>query len=242
MMTASHMARHYEVSASTLGRSLLPRGCSWRAAVTARFGIGVVGLRGGRLSHVRLPNGAVNHTAFTHVLEALPDATFEDATDVVGMIRAEEIACLRHAARIAEAGVEKLVELARPGADASVVYAAVTERMLALGSEYYPLAITSDPIGEPQSARYTNPPLGRRFQANDLITNQLPYLRARSGVCQAASDGLQLRHDRSRVAGQITAVHAPGGLGEAERLPHVTVRYAFGPPREAVSTNARISA
>ena len=154
-----------------------PMADALKEAGMERARIGVVGLHGGRLSHVRLPDGAVNHTAFAHVREALPDATFEDATDVVGFVRAvksaEEITCLRHAARIAEAGVEKLVELARPGADAAVVYAAVTERMLALGSEYYPLAITFDPIGERQSARYTNPPLGRRFQANDLITNEV---------------------------------------------------------------------
>jgi Xaa-Pro aminopeptidase len=142
-----------------------------------RARIGVVGLHGGRLSHVRLPDGAVNHTAFMQVREALPDATFEDATEIVGRVRFvksdEEITCLRHAARIAEAGVATLVEHARPGADASVVYARVTERMLSLGSEYYPLAITFDPVGERQSARYTNPPLGRRFQANDLITNEV---------------------------------------------------------------------
>jgi Xaa-Pro aminopeptidase len=154
-----------------------PMADALKEAGMERARIGVVGLHGGRLSHVRLPDGAVNHTAFAHVLEALPNATFEDATDVVGFVRAvksaEEITCLRQAARIAEAGVAKLVELARPGADASVVYAAVTERMLALGSEYYPLAITFDPIGERQSARYTNPPLGRRFQANDLITNEV---------------------------------------------------------------------
>jgi Xaa-Pro aminopeptidase len=142
-----------------------------------RARIGVVGLLGGRLSHVRLPDGAVNYTAFAQVRQALPNATFEDATDVVGMVRYvksdEEITCLRHATRMAEAGVDELVKQARPGADAAVVYAAVTERMLEMGSEYHPLAITFDPIGERQSARYTNPPLGRRFQANDLITNEV---------------------------------------------------------------------
>jgi Xaa-Pro aminopeptidase len=146
-------------------------------AGVARARIGVVGLQGGRVSHVRLPDGTVNYTAFAEVRRVFPDATFEDATDVVGMVRYvkgdEEIACLRHAARIAEAGVDQLVDLATPGADAAVVYAAVTERMLELGSEHTPLAITFDPIGERSSARYTNPPLGRRFQVNDLITNEV---------------------------------------------------------------------
>ncbi|MEA2640903.1 MAG: hypothetical protein QOF51_2297, partial [Chloroflexota bacterium] len=141
-----------------------------------RARIGVVGLLGGKLSHVRLPDGTVNHTAFSQVQEALPNATFEDATDVVGMVRyvksAEEIDCLRHATRMAEAGVDELVEMARPGADAAVVYAAVTERLLTMGSEWYPLALTIGQIGEPER-RYTNPPLGMRFKANDLIGNEV---------------------------------------------------------------------
>jgi ectoine hydrolase len=154
-----------------------------------RARIGVVGLLGGRMSHVRLPDGTVNHTAYAQVLAALPNATFEDATDVVGMVRSvkseEEITCLRHATRMAEAGVEELAKTARPGADASVVYAAVMQRILMLGSEYYPLALTFDPIGQPRSARYTNPPVGRRFQANDLITNEISAVW---GVEQAQED------------------------------------------------------
>jgi Xaa-Pro aminopeptidase len=139
--------------------------------------IGVAGLLGGKLSHARTPDGLVNHTAFAQVLKALPNATFEDATNVLGAVRyvksEEEITCLRHAAGMAEAGIDELIETAQPGTDAAVVYAAVTERMLSMGSEYTPLALTFDPIGQPRSARYTNPPLGRRFQANDLITNEV---------------------------------------------------------------------
>ncbi len=142
-----------------------------------RARIGVVGLLGGRVTHVRLPDGTVNHTVYAQVLAALPNATFEDATDIVGMVRyvksEEELICLRGATRIAEAGVDQLVELARPGADAAVVYAAVTERLLTLGSEYYPLALRFGPIGGREGVRHTDPPLGIRFQPNDLITNEV---------------------------------------------------------------------
>src|SRR5436190_16827073 len=74
-----------------------------------RARIGVVGLKGGRLSHVRSVDGVVVHSAYAEVVRRLPNATFEDATDVVSMARyiksEEEIASLRKATEIAEAGI-----------------------------------------------------------------------------------------------------------------------------------------
>jgi Xaa-Pro aminopeptidase len=140
-----------------------------------RARIGVAGLKGGQVTHVRNPDGVVNHSAYAEVLRRLPNATFEDATDVVGFARYvksdEEVDCLRRAAAIAEAGIEEMAELARPGADAAVVYARVMGRMLDLGSAYYPLAFYVAPLGE-EGARNTNPPIGRRLQAGDYITNE----------------------------------------------------------------------
>ena len=142
-----------------------------------RARIGVVGLMGGSLSHVRAPDGRVNHSAYAHVVSRFPNATFEDATDVVGRVRYvksdEEIECLRMATRIAEAGVDEMVAGARPGADAAVLYAAVMERMLGMGSEYYPLAVRIAPAGGPEGARLTDPPIGMRLARNDLITNEV---------------------------------------------------------------------
>jgi len=140
-----------------------------------RARIGVAGLKGGKVSHVRNPDGVVNHSAYAEVLRRLPNATFEDATDVVGFARyvkgEEEITCLRRAAAIAEAGIEEMAELARPGMDEAVLYARVMGRMLDMGSEYYPLALYVAPLGE-EGARHTNPPLGRRLQNGDYITNE----------------------------------------------------------------------
>ena len=142
-----------------------------------RARIGVVGLRGGRVAHVRAIDGVVNHSSYAEVVRRLPNATFEDATDVVGMVRYvksdEEIACLRRSTQIAEAGVEEMAELARPGVDEAVMYARVTGRMLEMGSEWVPLAMYTGPIDGPEPERHTNPPLGRRLQANDLITNEV---------------------------------------------------------------------
>jgi Xaa-Pro aminopeptidase len=140
-----------------------------------RARIGVAGLHGGKVSHVRNPDGVVDHSAYAEVLHRLPNATFEDATDVVGFARyvkgQEEIDCLRRGATLAEAGIEEMIELARPGVDEAVLYARVMGRMLDLGSAYYPLAIHIGPLGT-EAPRHTNPPIGRRLRAGDYITNE----------------------------------------------------------------------
>jgi Xaa-Pro aminopeptidase len=142
-----------------------------------RARIGVAGLRGGRLAHVRAPEGVVNHSPYAEVVRQLPSAIFEDATDVVGSVRhvksAEEIDCLRHAVEIAEAGIDVMIAEARPGVELGPVYARVMERMLELGSEYYPLAIAADPAGTPSPVRYTNPPPRKQLRPNALITPEV---------------------------------------------------------------------
>lgn len=142
-----------------------------------RARIGVVGLKGGKVSHVSAPDGVVNHTAFSEVMRRLPNATFHDATDVVGFVRycksAEEISFLEGAVSIAEAGIDEMVRLARPGLDGALLYAAVTERMLELRSEYHPLVLSMDSIDAPTPTRYTNPPIGTCLESNALITNEV---------------------------------------------------------------------
>ncbi|MPZ15065.1 MAG: hypothetical protein GEU73_11685 [Chloroflexi bacterium] len=67
--------------------------------------IGVSGLGVGRVTHARAPDGVVNHVAHAEVLKRLPNATFVDATDVVGFARyvksEAEITCLRRARQLA---------------------------------------------------------------------------------------------------------------------------------------------
>ena len=146
-----------------------------RDAGMERARIGVCGLKGGKVSHVRAPDGVVNYASFAEAVRQLPDATFEDATDVVGFARYvksdEEIECLRRAAAIAEAGIEEMIEAAQPGADAAVVYTRTVARMMELGSEHYPLAMHIGPVGG-ESPRFTDPPLGRRLGPGDYITNE----------------------------------------------------------------------
>ena len=105
-------------------------------------------------------------------MSKLPNATFDDATDVVGLVRYvksdEETVFLRRSAAVAAAGLDALINLARPGVDAGVLYADVTARLLELRSEYYPLALTLDPIGTLKPKRYMNPPIGKRLASNTV--------------------------------------------------------------------------
>jgi len=142
-----------------------------------RARIGVAGLKGGLVTHCNSIDGVVNHTALEYVKSKLPDATFDDATDVVGFVRyvksAEEIEFVRRSAQIAEAALDELIKLARPGVDAGVLYAGVIARLLELRSEYYPLTMTADLIGTTLPKRYTNPPIGKRLEKNTLITSEV---------------------------------------------------------------------
>jgi len=141
-----------------------------------RARIGVTGLGRGKVTHGRALAGSISHEAYAYVLARLPNATFVPADDVVGFARYvksdEEIACLRRGAEIATAGIERMIEVARPGVPEAELYASVMERMLELGSEYYPVALYSSPLGEP-SLRYEDPPpLERMLQRGYLLTHE----------------------------------------------------------------------
>jgi len=152
--------------------------------------IGVVGLKGGSVTHCNSIDGVVNHTALEHVKSKLPNARFDDATDVVGFVRyvksAEEIGFVRRSAQIAEAALDELIKLARPGVDAGVLYADIIARLLELRSEYYPLVMTTDPIETLMPKRYTNPPIGKRLEKNTLITSEVNAISGAqlTQVCQ----------------------------------------------------------
>ena len=155
-----------------------------------RARVGVVGLQGGMVTHCSSIDGVANHTALERAKGKLPNARFEDATDIVGLVRyvksAEEIVFVRESAAVANAGLDELIKLARPGADARVLYASALARMLELRSEYFPMTITIDSIRTEKPKRYSNPPLGRRLEANALITNEINAIRGAqvTQVCQ----------------------------------------------------------
>jgi len=151
-----------------------------------RARIGVAGLGVGRVTHARAADGVVNYGAYAEVLKRLPNATFVDATDVVGFVRyvksEEEITCLRRATAISEAGIDEMIEVARPGVDEAVLYGRVTGRLMELGSEHYNQArsdwtahgwaLKTGPL-EGHQPRFTGPPVGRRLQHGTFITNEV---------------------------------------------------------------------
>ncbi len=131
-------------------------------------------------------DGVLNYGSFAELTRLLPNATFVDATDVVGFVRYvksdEEIACLRRAAAIAEAGIEEMAAEAHEGVDEAVLYARVTARLMELGSEHYcraktdwssgGYALVTGLLGEPRR-RFTDAPIGRRLKEGTLITNEV---------------------------------------------------------------------
>jgi Xaa-Pro aminopeptidase len=169
--------------AEPMGEALLDLGMN-------RARVGVVGLKGGRVTHCSSIDGVVNHAALEQVMCKLPDASFDDATDVVGFVRyvksAEEIAFVRQSVDVACAGLAEIVRLARPGVDAGMLYAQVLARMLELGSEYFPMMMTIDSVEQQKPKQYTNPPTGRRLQQDALITNEINAILGaqQTQVCQ----------------------------------------------------------
>ena len=142
-----------------------------------RARIGVSGIRRGFYTHGRAFHGVVNHSSYVEVLRRLPDATFENATEVIGHARyiksAEQIACLRRGAAIAAAGIEKMIELARPGMDEGLLYTRVMQRMVSLGSEYYPMAFYSGLHGDGRLPRFEDPAEDRRLKSGYRIANEV---------------------------------------------------------------------
>jgi Xaa-Pro dipeptidase len=142
-----------------------------------RARIGVSGIRRGFYTHGRAFHGVVNHSSYAEVLRRLPNARFENATEVVGHARyvksAEQIDCLGRSAAIAAAGIEKMIEVARPGMDEGLLYARVMQRMLALGSEYYPMAFYSGLHGGGRLPRFEDPSEGRTLQPSYRIANEV---------------------------------------------------------------------
>jgi Xaa-Pro dipeptidase len=181
----------------TSGRGWLePTVQALREAGMERARIGVVGLGSGEFTLANSVDGVVVHSAYVELLSALPDATFQDATDVIGAARfvksAEEIDALRRASQIAEAGLETLVQQARPGMSESALYARVMGRMLSLGSPYVPLALATGPADQPRYW-HVDPQPGRILEAGWLIEAEV----------RAAWGGLVAYETQSVILGPV---------------------------------------
>jgi Xaa-Pro aminopeptidase len=160
--------------AEPMGEALLDLGME-------RARVGVSGLSGGTVIHCHSIDGVVNHTALAQVMAKVPNASFDDATDVIGLVRyvksEEEISFIRESTQVASAGLDELIRLARPGVDAGVLYADVLAHILELRSEYTPPILTIGSIHDHTAEGCCNPPIGRRLQQGDLIINEISAIR-----------------------------------------------------------------
>src|SRR5437764_14335505 len=114
--------------------------------------IGVCGLQPGRYNLMRVPDGVVGSNLMDQLRTTFPQARIVSATDVTGEARmtksAEEIAFLERSTAIAEAGLDALLEMARPGIRESSCYAAMIAAEIEQGSALpFKLSWESGPAG-----------------------------------------------------------------------------------------------
>jgi Xaa-Pro aminopeptidase len=118
--------------------------------------VGIVGLR-----------GIVPLADYEALVAALPNVVFEDATRLVGAIKArkdeDDIAELRRTAAIADRGWAAGRARLRPGASAREVGAAMHEAVRAEGARDVLIFVSADPY-------FLGIPSDRRFVAGDLVT------------------------------------------------------------------------
>jgi Xaa-Pro dipeptidase len=117
-----------------------------------RATIGICGMTHGAYAVVRQRDGYAGYTAVQRLQEALPDARFVSATDLMGEARfvksAEEIAFLRQGTAIAERSLHALLQTARVGVFEPLLMAQMYQAAIAAGGSM-PIMFgwTSGPFG-----------------------------------------------------------------------------------------------
>lgn len=108
---------------------------------------------------------------FAPLAERLPHASFRDGQPVLDRARArkhpEEVKALRHAAQVADAGMQTALSLLRPGAREDEVATVVAQTMLSEGAE----EVTHRPLVEsgPHGWLGYRFPTDRRIQNGDMV-------------------------------------------------------------------------
>jgi Xaa-Pro dipeptidase len=132
--------------------------------------IGVAGLAGS----IRAPDGMIPYHTMRHLQEALPNATFEDATYAMQQVRSvksdEEIAFLARSMELIDLGYESILQHARPGVSDWSVWGQMMGAMAAAGSE---LPVHCNWIAGPHPGRTMTRPTFRPLEPGDLIVNEV---------------------------------------------------------------------
>lgn len=145
--------------------------------------VGVTGVGAG----TRSPEGTVAHGFWVALTEALPEAEFVDATDLMRQVRfvkgTEEIEALRKSCKIIEKGVAAKIEAALPGAIDWEVWAAAIGAMMKHGSE---IPVHVNWISGKDPVRTLTRPTFRVLERGDLIINELEanWMGYRSQIVQ----------------------------------------------------------
>jgi Xaa-Pro aminopeptidase len=136
----------------------------------SRARIGITGLDGG----TRTPEGTIMHGTLRALSEALPQAQFVDATELLQEVRevksAEEIAVLQCSVDIVERAIEAQARAAQPGVPDYVVWAETMHALFARGSE---LSVHYNWVAAPNPGRTLTRPTARRLEAGDVIVAEI---------------------------------------------------------------------
>lgn len=138
--------------------------------------IGICGLAPSPLLFMRAPDGVVGHTLVEKLRAELPDARIVSGTEVMAEARMvkseEEIAFLEKGVRLAEAGLQALLDTARPGIKESACYAALVAAEIARDCTLpFMIGWVSGPVGHvyPRLTQATQ----RILQDGDVILNEI---------------------------------------------------------------------
>jgi Xaa-Pro aminopeptidase len=141
-----------------------------------RATVAVCGLTTGVFSAVRQPDGFAGYTAVTRMQQALPNARFVTATDVLGEARyvksAEEIEFLRRGTRIAERSCLAMLQTAHVGVFEPLIMANMYQAAIAAGGSM-PIMFgwTSGPFGA--AYHRIEQPTHRTMRSGDYLTVEI---------------------------------------------------------------------
>lgn len=181
----------------------------------AQARIGVSGLSG----LLRAPEGTVIAGMLDKVRRMLPQARFENATDLLQEARAvkwnEEVLWIEHAAEILDRVVAVILAKAKPGVMENEIVASIWQTLIANGGDYPSMTHWGAGAGVPWACRIAP---HRRLQPGDMINTELEakYGGYIAQTVQAAclgkiSDELKRAFDASvRVFDELVAFMKPG--------------------------------
>lgn len=140
----------------------------------------IAGLRGGRYSSVRQPEGYVGYTTVMAIADAVGPENVVDGTEIVGRARyvkgAEEIERLRASVRIGEESLAAMTSAAAEGERQLEVYGQMLLAQVRAGADKLHVAWCPGEWGAPRH-RYVSPPPGVLTRGLYVSTELMPEVR-----------------------------------------------------------------